>query len=115
MARFGEDWVETAATVEEGAVYAAAVGRVVVDDAVIHLSQSGAGDQFPDDTAILDFCKADHVRHPAELVGNKHYRFCNAVTFIVKMGFRLEEVLHIPEHTQKARLPMAGDAGQQKA
>ena len=85
MAWFRVENTEAAATVEEGAVDTSMVGRVIVDDAVIQLSQRGAGYHLLNHLPVLHLCQADNIRHRTEFVAGKHYGLGYAVAFVAKV------------------------------
>ena len=85
MAWFRVENTEAAATVEEGAVDTSMVGRVIMDDAVIQLSQRGAGYHLLNNLPGFNLGKADDVRHRTEFVAGKHYVLGYAVAFVAKV------------------------------
>ena len=85
MAWFRVENTEAAATVEEGAVDASMVGGIIVDDAVIQLSQRGAGYHLLNNLPVFNLGKADDIRHLAKLVAGKHYGLGYAIALVAKV------------------------------
>ena len=74
------------------------VGGIVVDDAVVQFSQSGAGKQFLHRLPGIHLREADNVGEGAKFIPRQHYRLGYAVALVPEMRLIREEVLHIPEH-----------------
>ncbi len=102
------------ATAEQGAVDAAVVGGVIVDDAVVQLSQGGRAQQLPEHEGVLHLGKPDGVRHPAVSVRDAQQGLGDGVALVVKasgrpvfrpvFGVVVKEILHVPEDDQQGVL-----------
>ena len=105
MAGLAMENAELAAAVEKGAVYAATVGGIVMDDAIIEAAQHGAGNQLPHNSLILHLRQADYIWQPAELVPGEADGLGDSVAFVPKMRLGFEQVFNIPKHKKAIRFP----------
>ena len=101
MAGFTVENAKAVLAVEEGAIDAATVGRIIVNISVTHATEASAVHQLPHHRLILYLRQADDIRHLPELIPCKADGLGDAVALVPEVGLCLEKVLYIPEHQYK--------------